>query len=64
MIALNILTPRQYGPPRKPGISHEPGGHVVSCKCKWLRFYESDEQARQALAEHVKKCRKHKAVAV
>jgi hypothetical protein len=57
-------TPTRYGPVKPPGISHEPGGHVVSCKCRWLRFYEHDEDARKALAEHVKKCKAHKAVAV
>jgi hypothetical protein len=40
-------TPTRYGPVKTPGISHEPGGHVVSCKCRWLRFYEHDEDARR-----------------
>lgn len=35
----------------------EGGGFVVSCACKWLRFFASMADARNGRREHEKKCK-------
>lgn len=45
-----------------PPITTEGGGYVVTCQCRWLKFYESQKDAAEGRREHVKKCKQHKAV--
>lgn len=50
--------------PKVTGIITTPegGGHVVTCECRWLRFYESEKDAAEGRTAHIKKCKAHKVV--
>ena len=43
-----------------PTTKPEGGGFVVTCECRWLRWWPTEKDAAQGRREHVKKCAVHK----
>jgi hypothetical protein len=57
--------PPPPAPPRNVAgitLTAEGGGIVVTCECRWLRFYPTSNDAAEGKRLHVKKCKMHTAV--
>lgn len=50
-------TPRRYGPLPQIGLVAAAGGYLITCACRWLKWFETEKAARDGEREHEKKCK-------
>lgn len=51
-------TEARYGPVKSHGLAPEGGGYVVSCTCRWIRWWPKKSEASQGRLKHQKACKK------